>query len=666
MSNRKNLFLQDSDQVLIIFSKVFGIVALSTLILQLMRSGDKSETWDKLIFATAIVVGIAGFVAIFLLKIKSFRLDLITLIAAFAGILLGVGGIEEHDPINGVVLSNRLWLGFGPFALALLLAIALIVWKVWDWQNLNKAWKALLSVIALAATSLASLSFFQDAKSIIDPDHSEYVLNEVMAIRAGNWPFESFIPQYQTVYTFFAALFTSSDTDDVAQSLLFLMVFATFAAIAIGVILVRQTLPSKAIVPAILLVVPFTAVTQFPIREGFMGSIASLLSGLSIRILPGVLLFALVLWVVTSPRMVGNKSRIAFFILGIVTGWTMWSSQDFGIAATVTTFIILSIIPFRKGISKVNSLIFLASGFIPGFLTYQVISLAAGKSINYDYFAFFARQFGSGFGAENMRTPGPVLVILPLIIALAVAHLLLLRISQNLEAEISSRIYSNSVLGLLFASWSTLGFSYYLNRSYASGQMQILFLPIAISLGTLVGSLLYLRQKEDRTSQEFSSWALVSTKARHSLVVTLVISLPLSTLLLLPNPSIELDRINQGNASPRWPKPTITASISDARAGLNFARANNATIAFFGASSNYVSDATGIESAAILNSPFDLYMSQETVTVTCEYLEVVKPDYLILSDEGAALFQFENQTLCGTYAFADISGVRSGRAAKRI
>jgi len=148
--------------------------------------------------------------------------------------------------------------------------------------------------------------------------------------------------------------------------------------------------------------------------------------------------------------------------------------------------------------------------------------------------------------------------------------------------------------------------------------------------------------------------------------VTFVISLPLSTLLLLPNPSIELDRINQGNAAARWPKPTITASISDARAGLNFARANNATIAFFGASSNYVSDATGIKSATILNSPFDLYMSQETVTVTCEYLEVVKPDYLILSDEGAALFQFENQTLCGTYAFADISGVRSGRAAKRI
>jgi hypothetical protein len=444
------------------------------------------------------------------------------------------------------------------------------------------------------------------------------------------------------------------------------MFSATIAALLVGIVLVRQTLPSKSLVSAILLVIPFTALTQFPTREGFMGSIASLLSGLSIRIFPGILLFALVLWVVTSPRLSPNKSRIAFLILGLVAGWTMWSSQDFGIAATITTFVILAIIPFRNGVSKSKSLTFLAIGFVPGFLTYQFVSMAAGHSVNYDYFAFFARQFGSGFGAENMRTPGPVLVILPLIIALAVAHLHILRISKSLEGDLALRIYSNSVLGLLFASWSTLGFSYYLNRSYASGQMQILFLPISIALGALVGSILYLRERESRAFEKPSFKLLIGAKTRYMSVLTLVVSLPLSTILLLPNPSIELDRISQGAQSPRWPKPTITASIKDAEAGLAFARNSNVSIAFFGASSNYVSDATGIKSAAILNSPFDLYMSQETVSVACQYLESTKPDYLILSDEGAALFQFENQTLCGTYTFSDINGVRSGRAAKRL
>jgi hypothetical protein len=59
-------------------------------------------------------------------------------------------------------------------------------------------------------------------------------------------------------------------------------------------------------------------------------------------------------------------------------------------------------------------------------------------------------------------------------------------------------------------------------------------------------------------------------------------------------------------------------------------------------------------------------MSQETVSVACKYLESLKPAYLVLSDEGAALFQFENKTLCGTYTYSDMNGVRSGRAAKRL
>ena len=666
MSKRNNLLLSESDQVFILFSKVFGTVAASTLAYQLIRSGSKSESWDKLIFATAMLIGILGFVSLFISKTKHYRFDNITYLFAIAAIVLGVGGIEMHDPINGVVLSNRLWLGFGPFVLVLLVLVAFVAWQIWQWKNINRLWKTLLLLFSLVSVSLASLSFWQDSQSIIDPDHSEYVLNEVMAIRAGNWPFENFIPQYQTVYTFIAAMLNSLSTDDAAQWILLMMLAATLASILIGVLLVRQTLPSKSLVAAILLVIPFTALTQFPTREGFMGSIASLLSGLSIRIFPGILLFSLALWVVTSPRLSPKKSRIAFFILGVIAGWTMWSSQDFGIAATITTFVILAIIPFRNGFSKSKSLSFLSLGFVPGFLTYQFVSLATGHSVNYDYFAFFARQFGSGFGAENMRTPGPVLVILPLIIALAVAHLHILRISKSLEGELGLRIYSNSVLGLLFASWSTLGFSYYLNRSYASGQMQILFLPISIALGTLAGSMLYLRERENRTFEKPSLGLLVATKTRYSAVLTLVVSLPLSTLLLLPNPSIELDRISQGAQTARWPKPTITASINDAKAGLTFAQNSNVSIAFFGASSNYVSDATGIKSAAILNSPFDLYMSQETVSVSCKYLENLKPDYLILSDEGAALFQFDNQTLCGTYAFSDINGVRSGRAAKRL
>ena len=125
-----------------------------------------------------------------------------------------------------------------------------------------------------------------------------------------------------------------------------------------------------------------------------------------------------------------------------------------------------------------------------------------------------------------MRTPGPVLVILPLIIALAVAHLQVIRVSQSIDSEFFVRLYSNGVLGLLFSSWSTLGFSYYLNRSYASGQMQILFLPISIALGALISSVLLLRERENRPTAEISIRNPVQSKSRHSLVFTLIAALP--------------------------------------------------------------------------------------------------------------------------------------------
>jgi hypothetical protein len=46
------------------------------------------------------------------------------------------------------------------------------------------------------------ISFWQNSALVIDPDHSEYVLNELIGPLNGNWPYADFIPQYQTFYGF--------------------------------------------------------------------------------------------------------------------------------------------------------------------------------------------------------------------------------------------------------------------------------------------------------------------------------------------------------------------------------------------------------------------------------------------------------------------------------
>ena len=346
----------------------------------------------------------------------------------------------------------------------------------------------------------------------------------------------------------------------------------------------------------------------------------------------------------------------------------VWHSQDFGTAANIVVFVMLIIVPKRNKFSSGTVLFSWMLGIACGLMALPGAAVIAGKSVNFEYFAFFTRQFGSGFGAENIRTPGPVMVILPLIIALVVSNLLIIRKgTSNLQVN-GNDLYLNGLVGLAFSGWSVLGFTYYLNRSYASGQMQILFLPIAISLGATIGSILKLKSEELETKKRKNKSKYLGnfdSTALTNLPISLIVSLPIACILLTANPQVEINRIQQSISAPQWPLAGTLASIKDSKAGLEFANTKNETVAFFGTSANYVAVITGIKPAIIFNSPFDMAMTQNTVDVGCEYIRSINSKYLVLGDEGAALFQFENKTLCGIYGFLDVPGVRASHFAQR-
>jgi hypothetical protein len=196
--------------------------------------------------------------------------------------------------------------------------------------------------------------------------------------------------------------------------------------------------------------------------------------------------------------------------------------------------------------------------------------------------------------------------------------------------------------------------------------MQVLFLSIAISLAALIGIALKTPELELPSGVLFSKKSLQSKNIYWVLPMALVFSLPIASLLLSPNPKVEMARIDQGSVTPRWPKATVLASVVDAKIASEYAKTNNLKIGFFGASAAYVQKETGVQSLSILNSPFDLAMSQQTVQVSCAYLAKINPDVIVASDEGAALFQFEGKTLCNKYIQRDIPGVRSGHFAFRV
>ena len=650
---------------LVLGLKAFTITGLMILLIQLFRGPGQSEGPDKAIFLVSIATA-AMFILMGLTKGNFNSGKYFYAFGAIVVIVIGIVGVEEHDPINGVVLSNRLWLGFGPFVLLLMTLIFGYVFKALEWKSLSKVWKVILALFFFTNSALAIPSFWQSAKVVIDADHSEYVINEILAPLNGYWPYSDFIPQYQTFYGFFLKPFVGSMNASQISDLIYMtLTFITYLTIVLGVFIAWQALNRSSLILAIGLVVPFTALTQFPTREGYLGSIASLLSGLSIRVFPGLLLLMLTIYVLNSYKGQTTSRRYsALAIVGVFSGLVSWQSQDFGLAASITAILVVAFASSPKLI-EIKSVAAVISGLIPGFLIYPIAGVVSGNPINFDYFLFFARQFGSGFGAERMRTPGPVLVILPLIVLLVVAHAVTLHKSKA-SLEANSELYNSSLIGLAFSIWSFAGFTYYLNRSYASGQMQILFLTIAISLAALVGVVIkvlegdlpkgFILSRTNRSSKNFA-WLLT---------LAVVFSIPFSTLILTPNPAVELARIDEGSSTPRWPKPTILASVVDAKAAAKYAKANNLSIGFFGASAAYVERETGVQSLSILNSPFDLAMSQQTIKVSCDYLARVNPDVIVASDEGAALFQFEGKTLCNVYIQQDVPGVRSGHFAVKV
>ena len=209
-----------------------------------------------------------------------------------------------------------MWLGFGPYVLILALLITPIVFKIIEWRTLSIAWKAILSGLFLINAALVIPSFWQNAATVIDADHSEYVINELFAPLVGHWPYSDFIPQYQSFYGFLLKPFTGAmDAAAISNFALLFLTFLSFITLIMGVFIAWRAIDRKSIALATGLVIPFTCLTQFPTREGYLGSIAALVSGLSIRILPGLVLIALLILLLRKTAASSITKRAATFLI---------------------------------------------------------------------------------------------------------------------------------------------------------------------------------------------------------------------------------------------------------------------------------------------------------------------------------------------------------------
>ncbi len=633
------------------FSHIFSIAAISSLVIQLLRTNN-SESIDKLLFLAAISAG----VVVFFKSVgnsKGINRPINTNLSMLAipVILIGVIGIEKHPTMDPKFLSN-LWLGFGVIVLIFLIVLLPFVNQIYisRGQGINRF---ITSVIALLLLVMLIPAALQGGSSIIDTYHSEYVINELLAVPAGNLPYVDFIPQYGILFTWLIAPFKAFfNPEELITFGLYLMSAATIIAVLLGVWLVYKAMNKRSLPLAVLLVVPFTSIAKFPERENFPGSIYALISAVPGRIFYGMAIATMTIWLCVKRRHLFGTA-----ILGFLVGLGSWINQDFVIAAGVVSGILISL---HSRSFREFAIYTLSAAF--GVLIYPILMLISGQSFRFDAVAFFVLQYTSGFMAEPIQTPGPVLVVLPLIVAIFFASALPLYKERFKKQEIPSELKRAILTANFFSAWSLIGFAYYLNRSYASGQMQILFLPLSIAMASFFYYVLPKNLEESpwtaKTFFKKQTWSGKNAKTNLAFIpISMLMALPLATTIAFPSPAVEYERLTNAPAENRWPN----LALSQAETRLNVLSNQNGAMSvsdmgYLGNSGNFMELKTGIESLNILNSPWDLPPAETPLRVGCKYITDLNKRYILLDETGLAFAKlFKDGKMCGAYSLLNPS-----------
>ncbi|HVZ32677.1 MAG TPA: hypothetical protein VG963_09645, partial [Polyangiaceae bacterium] len=266
---------------------------------------------------------------------------------------------------------------------------------------------------------------------------------------------------------------------------------------------------------------------------------------------------------------------------------------------------------------------------------------------------WFVRHFGGGFGSEPIQIPGPVLLVLPLLVGCTVTCLAALRAQGatlaagswtklGLMARLATRSPRNApsepplasaglspdllpvrqaaLIGSYFGVFAIAAFPYYLNRSYASGQLQILLLPLGISLAATLQLIVGSHEWEEQR------------RSLGSLILRWSIAVPIASLLLLPSPRHEWERLRGDHAETHWPGAKTAAIVA---LGQGWKRLGSYdTVGYFGTDGNYIEAMTGLHNVTVFNNPLDGSMSRPALQELCSGLSRKGLTTLILGEYG--------------------------------
>lgn len=649
----KNLEIEFFESKFInLFINLFSIFSACFIFLQFERYEGNSEKWDILLFFLLLLVVVISFFALREEKEYLFSRNIPLSILGFYSLYKGVTVIEyETWPGLETAASNVFWFGFGVEVFIFSIVISPFVLKILF--SSNKYIHTLRITIFLYLTLSYLFSHFQFTDTLIDIVHSSYVFDEILSIKSGKFPYQDFIPQYQTLFTYISILLPDLNITSFLNIYLFGFFCISLFILFVSIRLISKSYQDFNFVNSTIIFVPFLVVAPiFYNRLGYGGTIAALLTAYPVRIFPFFLIFLIFYKSYSFPQgkypvITHNKFLyVAFYLLGL----NLLNNFEFGLAALFTCVSILfitALISKQSIMPTIKKIIFLF--FIAALGPITLIGLYKLQNMNFEinYIGWWFKQYATSNAlGKKIVIPGPSQFILPLLLSTLLGHVYFYKNSLT-NSKNSLILIKNSIFGMGFCLFTIFGLPYYIGRSYASGQLQIFLLPVSLSFALMLGSVLTNSKISNRNIQS------LNRESFNSIFFMVLISIFISSSVISSTPNREVERIINGRDSVNWPSQTqiqIINEVSELKKLLP-----NEKIGYFGDFSNIISYQTGLNGIANVSGIDNVRMKSSfnfqtyLYNQSCRFIDKEQFDYIIADEHTAIINNLSEFELCNNY-----------------
>ena len=351
----------------------------------------------------------------------------------------------------------------------------------------------------------------------------------------------------------------------------------------------------------------------FYLRQSDLGTMATLLSSFPIRLFPSIVLIYLCLSSIKFGKDKISFNKTVLSVTGLLAGLNIWNNYEFALVIIVTILGLVFLLHVEDKKIKLKkllppSLIFITNSLI-GFSIIPIFYNFRNIDLNFSYLGWWTRQFAKGFGNTRIMIPGPSMFVLSMMFVLFAIHFYFLYSYKQYPEKTAESIRKNSSTGLIISIFCILGSPYYLNRSYASGQLQIFLFFISVSFAILIGT--FLTTSGSSKKYSFNSFVSLKNSLVNLFFMTLLATF-VSSVLISSTPYYEYKRIASTVENPNWPDSNFSEIFEEVEEYYTINNILPNEIGYFGDFSEIVEYKTGVQSLMFITGAIDVVNFQDS------------------------------------------------------